>query len=312
MLPSGTVSLIGGAPFAGKSTTMAQLIKAFTTGESFLDGLTFSTLAPTEIGMILTDRPIADNDQWLNKLGLEAIQLYSIPDDPAMIAYMKDVKDDPVYGFKVFEQCFRSLPDPASIKLLILDVFTNIFLGPSIHHAPSVHRHMVHFQQFAKRRDIAILGSCYGSKQKKGQSEQSARPVDRIIGAPTLRGCASSMMFLTAIGEDAEATKAGYQPFQWYSRHGECRTYNLKRNAEGLFVQVHGVASAGKPSRREWDVRQYIVQPMTRIEIVNAAKADGHSKSTVYEAIDFGVAVGQLTVLEDGRFCITPSVGIES
>jgi hypothetical protein len=307
MLPTPAIHLLGGAPFAGKSTMLAQLAKAFITGESFLDGLKFSRLEPDEIGIILSDRPWSDNDIWIKKLGIESIQRYSIPDDPHMTPFMREVKDDPIYGFRVFEQCFSALEDPDRIRVLMLDVMTNVFLGKSVHDTPGVHRHMVNFQQFAKQNNLAIIGSCYGTKQKKGQADQYARPVDRIMGAPTLRGCASSLLFLTAPGEDKDSTQDGYQPLHWFSRHGESRTFNLKRDAAGLFVQANDVVTAGSPSRRSWDVSSYIDRPMTRAELVEMGKADGHSKTAMYEGINHAVRTGLIMELPDGRFCLNLS-----
>lgn len=300
MLPEMGVHLIGGAPFAGKSTLEATMIKSQITGQSFLEGLTFNRLEPEEIGIIFTDRPMTDNDLWLGKLNLFDVQRYAIADDPKMIRELEIQSKSPIYGFEIFKRCFDSLKDPGKIKSLYLDVGTNIFMGPSVFDAAGVHRHMMLFQQFSKERSCAVTSLAYGTKQKNSKQEQYARPVDRIMGAPTLRGCASSMLFLTAIGEDAESTKGNYQPLHWFTRHGESKVFNVRRDLNGLLEQVSDTFILPAPTRRDWNVCDYLVGPMTRAEIVKAAEGE-HGRSSVYDAITFSVASGQLMQLQDGK-----------
>jgi hypothetical protein len=119
------------------------------------------------------------------------------------------------------------------------------------------------------------------------------------------------MLFLTAVGEDTESAKTGHQALHWFTRHGESKLYNVKKDAQGLFIQVSGVISAGSTTKRDWDVCAYIDRPMTRAELVERAISDGHSSSAAYAAITASVKGGLLTELPDGRFCLD-SVGPES
>lgn len=289
MLPARSIHLLGGAPFAGKSTISSQLIKAMITGESFLQGLTFTERhEPDQIGILFTDRPWEDNDLWSEKLNLQDVQRYAISDDESMATLMHKERENPIYGIKVFEECFKRFRDPGRIRFLIVDVLTNVFLGNSIHHAPGVHRHMVYLQQFCKRHDVTILGTCYGNKQKKGSSEQYARPVDRIIGASTLRDCASSLLFLTAPGESENT----YQPFQWYSRRSGDMNFKLKRDpASGLLEETF---EEDLPSGRGYEATRHLTHPMSKPDLVRTMTSAGVKRATAYRAIDDALQSGDI------------------
>lgn len=233
MLPVGQINLLGGSPHAGKSLIFAQLINSFLSGESFLDGLTFTVLKPKEIGIILTDRPWADNSYWIKRLGIN-VPHYSIADDPfdVLASYPKG-------GHKVFEYCLDQLP--ATVKMVFVDVATTVLFGPNIWDQGTLYREMISMLRILKRRGLGFLGTCYGSKQTKSYADQTTSPIDRIVGAQSVRGSVSTALFLPKLdeerGEDDKSANADHQVLHWLSRHTGPRKFALVRDSEGFFVE---------------------------------------------------------------------------
>lgn len=242
LLPAGGIHLLGGAPMAGKSTFLAQFLRQFVDPDPlFLPGMSFSKLAPEEIGVILSDRPWDRNCAWYEKVGLGEIPHYALAGDPEAAAFLAKPRPAPT-GIALLKFCLERLPK--TVKLVAVDVLTNGFCGGNIFHGASLFQHMNALHGLVKERGLTVLGTCYGIKLKQGKNERYQRAIDRIIGASQLRGSADSILYLEA----GEETTADYQRLSWYSRHGQDQTVGLSRSPEtGLFVQRRDVVLQSTP-----------------------------------------------------------------
>lgn len=294
MLGKGRIHLLSGSPASGKSTLLAQLIGCFLDpSKSFLSGLTFEKLAPEEIGIIFTDRLLSDNMTWLKAFGVD-VPVYSIPDDSKAINRLYQPTINPLYGVELFKFALSQLPE--TVKLVICDVFTSCFIGKNIHDQDIVYRHMIGLLNLCQQRGITIIGTAYGSKQKGGQQDRYVRLVDRIIGAATLRGCATDLAYLTT-KEETGATE-GYQEFHWVSRHSAPRAFAIERMENGQFREKEEVILTPDTTTSPLGVNQQLLTktqqiildkipynlPLTILEIVDAVKSVA-SQATVYRAI---------------------------
>lgn len=297
MLGKGRIHLLSGSPASGKSTLLAQLIGCFLDpSKSFLSGLAFEKLAPEEIGIIFTDRLLSDNMTWLKAFGVD-VPVYSIPNDSRAVGMLNshtEVRVNYLYGVELFKYALSQLP--STVKLVICDVFTSCFIGKNIHDQDIVYRHMVSLLSICEQLGITVIGTAYGSKQKGGQQDRYVRLVDRIIGAATLRGCATDLAYLTT-KEETGATE-GYQEFHWVSRHSAPRAFAIERMENGQFREKEEVILTPDTTTSPLGVNQQLLTktqqiildkipynlPLTILEIVDAVKSVA-SQATVYRAI---------------------------
>lgn len=232
LLPAEGIHLLGGAPMAGKSTILAQILRQFVSPDPlFLPGLRFAPLAPAELGVIFTDRSWRENSIWFRDL---PVAHYALTDDPEAIRFMHKISPGGSPGADLLRFCLDRLPP--GVKFVVADVFTNAFVGNLFHHA-IVHRHMVSIQRLLHERHLALLGTCYGTKLKRGRQEQYQRAIDRIIGAAPFRGSLSSILYLEA----SEESEFDYQRLSWYTRHGREQAFAVQRGAGGRFFERRDV-----------------------------------------------------------------------
>jgi hypothetical protein len=230
MLPTGAIHLLGGAPMAGKSTFVAQLLRQFVEPDPrFLPGLEFQRLDLSELGIICTDRPWRDNASWFEAVGLSAVPHVAIADDPEILRFMSKPTTSGAPGVDLLRTCLDRLPP--TVKVVVADVLTNAFCGNIFQHQ-IVHRHMAEIQHLLRTRGLTILGTAYGSKLRQGKQERMQRAIDRIIGGSPFRGALSSVLFLEA----QEESEHDYQRLTWYSRHHVAQAFALQRDeTSGLF-----------------------------------------------------------------------------
>lgn len=241
-LKANRIHLWGGSPHAGKTTLAVCLAKALLNGEPFLDQPQLTPRGPIPyFGAIFTDRPPeGENLDMFKSAGIE-MPYYSLVSDRFLESLFQQERDPDFKGPRLpighvlFKHCINSLKPPRG-AVVFIDVFAPTFTGHSIHDSVSVHRHMLLNQRFVQDQGITVIAACYGSKQITDTKQRYLRHEDRIIGAAPLRGCASTVVYLTT---EAESGEDGFQEMTWVPRGQNPRIVTkIKRDESGLF-KVH-------------------------------------------------------------------------
>jgi AAA domain len=238
-LKASRIHLWGGSPHAGKTTLAVCLARSLSQGEPFLGHPALTPKEPLPyFGAIFTDRPPeGENLAMFKAAGLD-IPYYSLVGDRFLESLFQQERDPnfkgprlPI-GHLLFKHCLDSLNPPRG-GVVFIDVFAPTFTGHSIHDSVGVHRHMLLNQRYVQEKGITVIGACYGSKQITDTKQRYLRHEDRIIGAAPLRGCASTVVYLTT---EAESGELGYQEMTWVPRGQNPRiVLQIKRDDSGLF-----------------------------------------------------------------------------
>lgn len=228
------IHLWGGSPHAGKTTLAVGLARALLKGEPFLGHPTLVPVAPVSyFGAIFTDRPPeGENLSLFANAGID-LPYYSLIGDLHVDELFAQAREEhkPI-GHILFRHCLMQLDPPAG-GVVFVDVYAPTFTGHSLHDSVTLHRHMILNQQLVQRMRIAIIGATYGSKQITDTNQRYLRHEDRIIGAAPLRGCASTVVYLTT---EAESGDEGFQEVTWVPRGPHPRLLiQVKRGDDGLF-----------------------------------------------------------------------------
>lgn len=304
---TGRIHIMAGSPFAGKSTIIGHLIQSLLDpSKNIFQGLEFCQLAPTDIGMIFADRLSKDNKGWLNKLGVD-IPIYSFINDKEFIDIISRgrLTKDPLPGYTKFLHCMEKMPP--TVKVVFIDVFTNVFLGDKIHDQGLIYAHMGAILNYCERTGRTIIGTAYGSKQK-GKQDRYLRLVDRIVGATSLRGSASDLMYFST----KEEVEQNYQILEWTSRHAPTMKFGLERTPDGLFEHTVVLNSDYTPPEGNTDLnltesqeKFYLSIPfnkeLTKKELKELGK-EFVDRSSAYRIIDLFVTMNLLDILEKGNY----------
>jgi hypothetical protein len=226
------IHLLGGSPHAGKTTLAAHIGRCLLKGEPIL-GL--EALTPVKVpyfGMIFTDRPPRENLQWFALEGIGDCPYYSFLKQVGLDSVYDLAYKTPAPGFHLFRHCLDALKAPEG-GVVFVDVFAPTFTGRSLFDANTVHRNMTLNQQLIETRKLTILASVYGAKQVTDTKQRYLRHEDRIIGAAPLRGCASSVLYLTT---EPESGELGYQELTIVPRGANARiVVKVTRQENGLY-----------------------------------------------------------------------------
>lgn len=242
----GRIHLLGGSNYAGKSTIMAQLCDSLLRNVDFF-GFPVTKFSPENLTVVFCDRIEDDNMEWLDKLSIKPSTL-SLVDDPA---YMEKVKKNEfnadrntMSGYDQFKYVTNKLR-PAPGSFIILDVFSNVFIGRDIQNNGETRANMIAIANHCKSLNITILGTCYGVKIQSDKASRYARFIDRIIGGASFRGSASTISYATTKEEAAledlpfPNDAKDVQVLELVPRSGESHTVYIRRDpATGFMVRI--------------------------------------------------------------------------
>jgi hypothetical protein len=198
--------------------------------------------------------------EWLAKLPVQPT-IFSLVDDPEYVRLLKSGSfergisigaKNPVSGFHQFEWLLKRLsPPPGSI--LLLDVFSNVFVGRDIQENGEVRANMIAIGDLARSRNLTLIGTCYGVKIQGDKKSRYARLIDRLIGGASFRGCASTIAYITTPEEAAvedypipssspDLSSERIQVLEIVPRSGPPHTVFISRTQTGFFAEVNQVA----------------------------------------------------------------------
>jgi len=228
------VHLFGGAPEAGKSTLISQIIS------SAVDGMPFPVAPwatkverkkPEDFGILIMDRTRLDTLLWLDRLDLvDRIPVYDcLSDTDLALLTSPDIKNDPKKtprGVLAFMAGLSKLGKKS--KIIFVDTGLAV-VGGDAHKNERVWVHMRFLWRLCLDQGLTIILLLYGVKTPSKQEDKWADPIERIAVGSALRGCSSSIIYL-ATEADTEKTGCGFQDITWTTRFGPRVTARLRRH----------------------------------------------------------------------------------
>lgn len=285
----GNIHLLGGAPYAGKSTLTAQLLQAVLCGGEFL-GFQTEQLRPEEVGVVFTDRP--DAGDWLESLGLQRkVPQHTLAGDPGLRKVIGAKHSQSVEGAEFFRYCLSKFP--STLKFLVADVFTTYFTGPDVHRARLVASNMNLLHEILKERDLAVLGLVYGLKQKNNESDRYAVATERIIGAAPLRGSASTIAYLTS---EEESGSRGFQELFLRSRQAAPQHLFLQRSPATHTFQIVSDNVWDQPVN--WNTTPTDLATIRAVQAIAAVSDDVEDGWTPSNAVRLSMCLNRSTFSE--------------
>jgi hypothetical protein len=230
VLPNG-ISLLAGAPGAGKTTLISSWAVAFRDQQPIFGH------QPRHIpfvGVLATDRSWESHSQWFTAAGWPDVPHYSYQDDPAFQWDRFLVRADLPLLFQVgLTQLYPpNGPPPGSV--IFADTIAMFIDGNLIDYKRTAVS-LGHLNRICRRRQICCVGTAHMSKQKADQKDKYLRPQDRILGSAALLGFTDTQMFILA----PEDIDADHHLFGWVPHHAQAETFELTRDPQsGLFVPL--------------------------------------------------------------------------
>ena len=211
---------------------MAQLAWSLKTGEDWL-GLPVNR---KPCYFVFTDRSEESNRrprETADVLDLPWVSLVDDEDLAGLELRLFAKKDHRFMGLTLLDAVLEKL-DPKPGSVVILDVMTNAFLG-DVHRQATLGPHLRQIAGRALRRKLTFIGTAYGVKTTGDQKSLYSRPIDRIVGAQSMRGSAGTLMYLChpQEGLDPKAPPSYDQEFWIQSRDREARLVKVVNR--GLF-----------------------------------------------------------------------------
>lgn len=338
VFPSERLHLLAGSNYSGKSTLLAQLCNSLIQGTPFLD-LPVTRLSPKQICLVFCDRAMNDNAEWINKLDVPPM-FFAMADDEDYIARLKrDAfisspstgkggvvvgKRNTLSGYAQFEWLVNRL-DPAPGTFLLIDVFSNVFVGSDIQHNIEVRANMLAISHLARKRGLTVLGTCYGVKIQGDKNSRYARLIDRIIGGASFRGSASTLAYISSPEEtqlepipQTIKNPADLQILQIVPRQGAERRYFIQRTqptgffAQAEHVTVEELVDEVTPRRTcksalldllaATDTKEGLTLETCR-NVLGASYSDESIRSTLHRL----VKAGHATWVREGVYAPTPA-----
>ena len=295
VLPTGSVHLFAGAAGVGKTSFLARLCQALVLEQPFLGGR--ATRCPAKIGVITSDRPWSDHEQWFSAAGLSDVPHYSLVDDQAFEWGRLGGRVD---RMDIFDQAVAHLQLPPD-SLLILDTIA-LFLGGDVLNYDRVARHLGPLHQRCQRHDWTIIGTTHTAKMRVGKEHRYARPQDRVLGTAALVGCADTVLHLAGPVE----TETALWELSWHPHHAKPGHVELTRDEVGLFEEVVPMLLPSVSSEQLARVLSQIPldDPISTAHL--QSKALFCSRATVYRALKLLVDQGRVTQVGRGSWARQP------
>jgi len=245
----GSINLLGGNTHSGKSTLLYDLVRSLRYSVPFFGR---DTRAPKEIAVLLADRPAEDNPMWVRALneGLIDNFLSAIEDrDYIETIEITSKTGKGMEGWEKFKKLVDKMECPEE-SVLIVDVFTSKFLG-NLMSIVEVGENMDSINAYCHKRKITVIGTGYGVKPTQDKKQRYTRYIDRMIGASSLRGGASSVMYLATV-EEAYGDGYNCQVLEAVPRNGPPVRIGLQLDSkQRTFIEVPLVKREDAPKVKE-------------------------------------------------------------
>lgn len=315
----GRIHLLGGSNYAGKSTIMAQLCDSLLRGVDFF-GFPVTKFSPENLHVVFCDRIEDDNMEWLDKLTIKPSVL-SLVDDKIYIEKIKknDFSDrfNPVSGYEQFKWIVEKIK-PAPGSFIILDVFSNVFIGRDIQNNGETRANMIAIANHCKYLNVSILGTCYGVKIQSDKASRYARLIDRIIGGASFRGSASTISYATTKEEAAMEDlpipndAKDIQVLEIVPRSGEAHTIYIRRNRTTGFMERLAVPVTTKNadvtpiapriSCRTDLMELFVTEPIVSLELCRARFSGKYEDSNIKMTLGRMRKEGLVDRLDEGLY----------
>jgi hypothetical protein len=186
---------------------------------------------------VFTDRSEASNRrprEAADVMDLPCISLVGNHELRVFERQLMQKKDHRFLGLQLLERVLDMLK-PSTGGVLLLDVMTSAFVG-DVHRQATLAYHLREICSLCEERKLTIVGTAYGVKTMGDPKTLYSRPIDRIVGAQSMRGSAGTILYLChpQEGQDAKAPPSYDQEFWIQARDKESRVFRIVN--KGLFV----------------------------------------------------------------------------
>lgn len=284
IMPFGTLTMLSGAPGAGKTAMVADFYVRWRDGRTIWG---HATNAPTGFAYIASDRQWASHQQWFNQVGMPDIPHYSLADDPHFD--IKNIEESKALGLfhDALKQCNDGAP-PIPGSMVTVDPVTPLFIAGSPNSSRAVAKTLLTMSREARSFQITLLLIGHFGKQPADRKARYQRPQDRIAGSGAFSGFSDTQMYLC----EPDLPEHPYHSFGWNPRHQPPQEFSCVRNAQGLFVPYDAMEEDAAASR----VYDCLTEKgETKIALIKDRAATRHqmSAATLKRALD--------RLLKDGR-----------
>ena len=295
IIPFGTVTLIGGAPGAGKTTMLLEWCKRW------LDGRTINgkpTNKPTNIYYLTTDRRWEDYKRQLDLLGLP----YDLPHFSIAEHYddIKPLLEEPKYAHEAFLYCYKRLGVQPGGHLIVEPLAPLLIKGDQ-NKARDVANALLHLTSICHSDQINITSTMHFGKQLAEGTYR--RHQDKIAGSTAFAGFSHTQAYLL----EPSGPKEPWYTLGWNPRHSRPEEFLYRRDEEtGLFVPFI------PPEMGETELRIYALFPeidnITRAEITAKAEEQGTpiTTATLDRTLKVLVKLGRVLHVDRGIYRRAP------
>ncbi len=277
VFPAKQVHILAGAPGAGKTALMAQMLVDLRDGKAIFGHLPKPV---SGIAIAVGDRPWSDHAEWFAAVGWEDIPHYSLVDDAGAPLHRMTAPPGEA-PFPLLRRALVALgwidDPPGPTRILCLDPLA-LYLGVDpVRDYLKIAQAMVRLSQLCISHNLTILACHHAGKQKVDEGQRYARPQDKILGSAALLGFSGTQMFLSTPSDTGQSHHA----FMWCPHHIPEEEFYLVRNKKGLFESLKAGDDLDKPL---YDLLAIIPADPTSASILEAAAFDalGFPHATFY------------------------------
>lgn len=235
VIPFGSLTILGGAPDAGKTTLLKDFIRRWQAGKTICGQ---PTNCPTNFYFLAADRQQDDL-----AAELPGVKIYALAHD---LDFNQTVLANSAGALDVLAGCIARLaPQPGGF--LMVDPVAPLFIPGSINDPRAVARALLFLTRSTRALRITSLATAHFHKQPGDESRKYRRPQDRIAGSTAFSGFSDTKMYLI----DPELPEQPYHIFGWTPRRQPPEQFKFIRQAEGfvpyLSLEDVGIVGATVP-----------------------------------------------------------------
>jgi hypothetical protein len=293
IMPFGTLTMLSGAPGAGKTAMIAEWYVRLRDGRSIWGYL---TNPPTGFAYIASDRSWSSHQQWFDLAGMPDIPRYSLADDPHFD--IKDIEESKALAMfhDALKQCNNGEP-PIPGSFVTVDPVTPLFIAGSPNASRPVAKTLLAMSREARSFQITLLLVGHFGKQPADRNARYQRPQDRIAGSGAFSGFSDTQMYLC----EPDPPDHPFHLFGWNPRHQRPEDFMCQRNEHGLFVP-YDVMKEDSVASEVFDCLEP-AGPTSIARIKDRARDDhNHSPMTVKRALVRLIEQGRIVKIKRGLY----------
>ena len=286
-LPGGGISILAGAPTAGKTALVAGLLR------DLLAGRPIFGRTPRQVawGYINSDRSWAKGaGLWLKRAGVD-IPYYSLADDPGFSPKRLRRKWERVDVLASFIDKLGLPPDSG-----ILADPISVYLGGNLLDYDACMVACLEIRAYLRERRYTLLGLAHSGKMKADKTDRYVRTTDQVLGSTAIPGFSDAILHL-ATPEEIGKT---YYRLTWHPHGAKAETYVLERDDQGLFIPYAGVDEANK--RRVLSCLPLAPDSVPLKTIIDFAQQFPLSRSTVIRVLEALIDDGLVEKVGYGQY----------